>query len=106
MSDAGAPLLSARALAALLGCSLDWLYRNRRRLERETGFPEPLLRGHYDPLAIKAWRLSRLAPALRAELAAANDAADADGWGAELDRRAQALAVPPLPAFLTLDRRS
>jgi len=93
MSEAGGALLSTREVAELFGCTVDWLYRNRARLEATRGFPKPLFTGRYDPLALLAWRLSQLPPALRAELAAAGAGAERRGWEEELDRRAAALGA-------------
>lgn len=68
--------LSAGQVAYLLGGkTVDWFYRNRRKLEAQ-GFPKPCLGGCYDPLALYAWRLAQLEPGLRAVLAAAHPALD------------------------------
>ncbi len=54
--------LTHAEVAIALGVSPQWLYRNKRRLEREHGFPEPApgMRGDggnlYDPKAITLWQ--------------------------------------------------
>ncbi len=48
--------LSNREVASLLGMSRSRLYRIKRLLENERGFPLPVPRLGYDPLAIKRWQ--------------------------------------------------
>jgi len=57
-------LLNTRQVAARLGRTLNWFYRNKKRLENEHEFPHPVggCGGRWDPAAIDAW-LDRQMPA-------------------------------------------
>lgn len=74
--------LLADEVAAELGRSLDWLYRNRHRLVRERKFPAPILEGDRGELAwsaaqVYAWLDRDLTPPQRAAAAAYRAAAAA-----------------------------
>jgi predicted DNA-binding transcriptional regulator AlpA len=77
MTDAPASparaLLDPRRAAARLGRSLDWFYRNRKRLEAAHGFPPPVggCGGRWDPAAIDAWLDAQLPAHLRQSARAA-----------------------------------
>lgn len=86
-------------VAAFLGHDIAWLNRHIKGMQAE-GFPQPLVGHRYDPIAILAWRLSKLPPELRQVVGAVIPAAlpgnpeavfDPQAWAAELDRRALAL---------------
>lgn len=102
-------LICPSQAAYLLGRKVEWFYRNRKWLEAELHFPKPLLGSDYDPLAIMAWRLAQMDPALRAVLEAAALTSPAPttavevmrvqeiDWADELDRRAKKFAAAPIP---------
>lgn len=77
-------------VAAALGRSLDWYYRNITRL-RAAGFPAPLpIVRRYDPAAVRRWIAAAAgAPPAAGEISPATD--DAEAWAAQLDRNAAAL---------------
>src|SRR5262249_37189211 len=85
--------MTTAEVAAMLRRSVEWFYRNRRKLERR-GFPSPVLANSYDPTAIQAWRLSQMPGPLRASASGgAAPAADADALTKELRANAEKLAV-------------
>lgn len=98
-------VLTQAQVAAGLGVTEDWFYRNRARLMREEGFPPPLPLGiagmKWDPLAIELWMNSKLPPDLRAMLAPPAPPAapgplsfdDEAAIDAALDARAAAIAA-------------
>lgn len=100
-------LMTPAEVAYVLGRDVQWFYRHKKRLIRERRFPAPVLGFDYDPLAIMAWRLAQMDPALRAVLEAAALTAPAPvavadvvrvqeiDWDAELDRRARDLGARP-----------
>lgn len=100
-------LMTPAEVAYLFGRKVNWFYRHVRALERERHFPQPVFGSDYDPLAIMAWRLAQIDPALRAVLEAAALTAPAAtaiadvvrvqevDWAAELDRRAKNMGAAP-----------
>jgi hypothetical protein len=95
LSLGAAKFLTAGEVANLFGGKdVTWFYRNRRKLEGQ-GFPKPHLGGCYDPLAIYAWRLTQLSPALRAVIEAAQATGDGEpirDYEAELRANAERIA--------------
>ncbi len=91
-------LLNMAEVARKLGRSVEWFYRNRRRLEREHGFPASIagLGKRWDPAAIDAWLDRQMAPELRRARAAPGSADGEPGeiidWEHELGRRARRIA--------------
>lgn len=94
-------LLTLDEVAAQLGVSREWLYRNKRRLEKQHGFPGefPGVPRRYDPLAITLWQNAQLPAALRDAPGAPAPAAPiepepaaAADWENVLDARAAAIA--------------
>lgn len=57
--------LTHEEVAVALGVSREWLYRNKRRLERDEAFPLPVrgLDKLYDPAAIELWQDRQIEPA-------------------------------------------
>lgn len=80
-------LLNRAQVAAKLGQTVSWLYRNLANLVETQGFPHPTIgsmRGaRWDPAAIDAWFDRRHAPGEGAQ--------PDDPWAAKLDARAAAL---------------
>ena len=100
MSRTSDRFLTEAEIAAIFGRDRAWFYRHRKALERDQGFPAPVIAKLWDPLAILAWRLSRLSPEQRALLGAplatpmtahAPEEAAAD-WASRLDQAAAHLA--------------
>ena len=60
-------LLNTRQVAARLGHTLDWFYRNRPRLESQHDFPPSVggCGGRWDPAALDAWLDTQIPAALR-----------------------------------------
>lgn len=92
----GRTLLSVAETAARFARSSEWFRRHRRRLERDTGFPPPVLPGLWDPVAIDRWLDSRmpahLHPAHPPEAETPEAAPDAAARRARLAARADAIA--------------
>lgn len=85
--------LTARQVAAFLGHSRDWFYRNRARLEREQGFPKPVPGiNRWDPGALVAWRLAQQGIPLQAAGELGRRLTERE-WAEELDRNAAAIAA-------------
>lgn len=58
-------LLSMDEVAAKLHKSRGWLYKNRKRLQEEEGFPPPVMQGLWDDRSIDIWIDSKLPPLFR-----------------------------------------
>ena len=82
--------LTTAEVAAMFRRSVDWFYRNRRKLERR-GFPRPVVWNSYDPDAVSAWRRSQMPAPLRAALGD-GAAVDAAAMTEELRANAERLA--------------
>lgn len=84
--------LNAAQVAGELGHAATWFYRHRARLERDLGFPKPVLDGNrWDAGEIETWKQRRwsIEPPAEIEGAAAPSDADIDDL---LDRRAADIA--------------
>jgi predicted DNA-binding transcriptional regulator AlpA len=92
-------LINAHEVARILGFSKAWFDKHRARLERDHGFPAPVLDAdefggrRWDSRAIDAWMDSRMDPHLRQadRRQAVNDAAT--DWRGELSKRAKEMSL-------------
>lgn len=95
-------LLTLAEVAERLGASVEWLYRHRKRLATEQGFPAPALgRGmqqRWDPRALELWQDARLKttnPTLAPTSApATTEPEDLQVWRELLSERSDAIADP------------
>lgn len=62
-------LLIGKEIALGLGVTPAWFYRHRRHM-CSRGFPAPVLRNFYDPVAVHAWLDAQMSPELRAAVEA------------------------------------
>lgn len=93
------PALTRAQVAAELGETLDWFYRNRKRLERDHGFP-PALPGtngrKWDLKAINAWKDAQMPDHLKRDREPMQivdlKLVDPEAYAEDLDNRALALA--------------
>ena len=92
-------LINVHEVAERLGFSRAWFEKYRAKLERECGFPAPVLDAdqfggrRWDSHAIDAWMDSRMDPHLRQadKRQAVNDAAT--NWSGELSKRAKEMQL-------------
>lgn len=80
-------LLRHAEVADLLGRPAEWLYKNKRRLIEQEGFPPPVsaIGNCWDSAAIDAWLDNQMQPELRA--VATRTESENEDWARRLTER-------------------